>query len=452
MKLIDLNRDGGIGANSLFVQLGDLKILIDSGLHPKKAGRSATPDLSPIRGQELDLIIITHCHLDHIGSLPIVMRENPKTPVVMTQSSRMLIERMLHNSASVMMRQKEDANIPEYPLFSHEEIDRLAPRLTGLPFGHAKRFRGLRDEIEFIFHPAGHVAGAAGLEIHFRDRQIFFTGDVLFENQRTLGGAIFPAGHFDTLVMETTRGLTDRPPDKARHLEVTRLITSINDTITRGGSFLIPVFALGRQQEILAIIHDARKFGKLVDCPIFASGLGMDLADYLDEISRKTKHANFSRSIIKDLKIKPAPRKLNAGEDPKQNALYVISSGMLVERTPSYTLASGLTGHERNTIGFVGYCDPETPGGKLLTAKKGDSFLFEAANVRTKVNARIEKFELSGHADRDELLQFAVQATPKNIVLTHGEPPARAWFKEELAKAVPGSKVIDPVPLQTYEI
>jgi len=452
MKLIDLNRDGGIGANSMFVQIGDLNILIDSGLHPKKTGRSATPDLSPLRGKHLDLIIITHCHLDHIGSLPLLMREHPKTPVVMTQSSRMLIERMLHNSASVMIRQKEDQNIPEYPLFTHEEIDRCAPRLTGLPFGHAKKFRGLKDEIEFIFHPAGHVAGAAGVEIHHKNRQIFFTGDVLFENQRTLAGAIFPAGHFDTLIMETTRGATERPPEKARHLEVTRLINSINETIARGGSFLIPVFALGRQQEILAIIHDARKFGKLADFPIIASGLGMDLADYLDEISRKTKHVNFSKSIIKELKIKPTPRKLNPGEDPQQNALYVISSGMLVERTPSYALASGLVSHARNTIGFVGYSDPDTPGGQLLLSKPGDTFIFEAANVKTKIKARIEKFELSGHADRDELLQFAIQATPRTIVLTHGEKPARAWFQEQLKAKLPGSTVLDPVPLQPYEV
>ena len=100
MKLTDLNRDGGIGANSLFIQLGDLNILIDSGLHPKKVGRRATPDTAPLRGKNLDLIIITHCHLDHIGSLPVVMREHPNTPVIMATSSRMLIERMLHNSAA----------------------------------------------------------------------------------------------------------------------------------------------------------------------------------------------------------------------------------------------------------------------------------------------------------------------------------------------------------------
>ena len=452
MKLIDLNRDGGIGANSMFVQLGDLRLLIDCGLHPKKAGRGATPDLSLLRGQALDLIIITHCHLDHIGSLLVAMREHPNTPVIMTTSSRMLIERMLHNSANVMLRQKEENNIPEYPLFTHDEIDRCAGRMTGLPFGHAKKFRGAKDEIEVIFHPAGHVAGAAGVELHHKHRQVFFTGDVLFENQRTLPGAKFPAGHFDTLVMETTRGTTERPLGKERVNEVARLIQSINDTIKRGGSFLIPVFALGRMQEILSVIHDARKFGRLVECPIFASGLGMDLADYFDEISRKTRHVNFNRGIIKELKIKPTPRKLTAGEDPQQNALYIISSGMLVERTPSYTLASGLVGHARNTIGFVGYCDPDTPGGRLLAAKPGDTILFETAHVKAKLKAHVERFELSGHADREELLEFAVQTQARCIVLTHGDPPARAWFAAQLAALAPKIKVLDPVPLKTYQV
>jgi len=452
MKLIDLNRDGGIGANSLFIQLGDLNILIDCGLHPKRVGRAATPDLAPLRGITLDLIIITHCHLDHIGSLPVVMREHPNTPVIMTLSSRMLIERMLHNSANVMVRQKEEANIPEYPLFTHDDIDRCAKRLTGLPFAHPKHFRGAKDDVEITFHAAGHVAGAAAVEIHYKHRRIFFTGDVLFESQRTLAGAKFPTGHFDTVVMETTRGSTERPVGKERINEIGRLIQAINDTIQRGGSILIPVFALGRMQELFAILHDARKFGRLVECPIYAGGLGMDLADYFDEISRKTKHVQFNRQILKDLKLQPTPRKLTAGEDPQQNALYVVSSGMMVENTPSYMLASGLVAHARNMIAFIGYCDPETPGGRLLASHPGDEFLFAAANVKQKIKAHIERFELSGHADREELVEFAVQTNARSIVLTHGDPAARAWFLEQLRKLMPNAHVLDPIPLTPYQV
>ena len=452
MKLIDLNRDGGIGANSLFVQLGDLNLLVDCGLHPKKVGRAAAPDLSPLRGVTLDLIIITHCHLDHIGSLPVAMREHPGTPVIMTQSSRMLIERMLHNSANVMMRQREEENIPDYPLFTHEEIDRCSRRLTGLPFGHAKHFRGARDEVEILFHPAGHVAGAAAVELKHKHRHIFFTGDVLFEAQRTIPAAKFPAGHFDTLVMETTRGTTERPTGKERVNEMARLITSINDTIQRGGSVLIPVFALGRMQEIMAILHDARKFNRLAECPIFVSGLGMDIADYFDQISKKTGLVHFTRSILKDLKVKKAPRDLTPGKEPPLQGVYVVSSGMVVENTPSYVLASCLAGNAKHSILFVGYCDPDTPGGHLIAAKNGDQFLFEAVNVKTRVRAHIERFEFSGHATRDELLDFAVKCAPRSIVLTHGDPPARAWFAQQLAEKAPQSRVIDPVPLQPYQV
>jgi Cft2 family RNA processing exonuclease len=160
----------------------------------------------------------------------------------------------------------------------------------------------------------------------------------------------------------------------------------------------------------------------------------------------------FDRRIMKDLQLKPLPRKLSPGVDPKQNALYLISSGMLVERTPSYTLASGLLGHARNTIGFVGYCDPDTPGGKLLATAPGKKFTFAAIDVKTEVKARVERFELSGHAEREELLEFAVQTQARSIVLTHGDPNARAWFATQLAQQLPHAKVIDPVPLRVCHV
>lgn len=452
MKLIDLNRDGGIGANSLYCQLGDFHFVIDSGLHPKQVGRQAAPDLRPLQGVELDLIVVTHCHLDHIGSLPLLMRAQPNTPVVMTAPSRMLIDRMLHNSANVMVREREEKGVPDYPLFTHEEIDRLMPRMHPHPFHHPRKFSGRRDEIEFTFHPAGHIAGAAGVEIVHKHRRVFFTGDVLFEAQRTLGPAKFPQTHFDTLVLETTRGATERPPGRERASEVLRLVETINTTLQRGGSVLIPVFALGRMQEILAVLHDARKFGKLVDAPVFATGLGLDLCDLFDEIAKKTGLVHFTRTILKDLKVRKSPRDLTPGKQPGEQGIYVVSSGMVVENTPSYTLASCLLGGAKNSICFVGYADPDTPGGQLQRANHGEEFLFEANHVKTKIRCQIERFELSGHADREELVEFAVRSTPRSVVITHGDPPARAWFLQELAARLPHAKVLDPTPLQEYRV
>ena len=452
MKLLDLNRQGGIGANSLLLQIGDLNILVDCGLNPKTPGVGALPDLKLLRDVELDLIIVTHCHLDHIGGLPVVMRQHPKTPVLLTQSSRMLIEKMLHNSANVMQKQKEEDHIAGYPLFVHKDIERLMNRFVALPFKKVKKIKGKKTEIELMFHPSGHVAGATAVEIHHGLRKIFLTGDVLFENLRTLKGAHFPIGHFDTLIIETTRGMTERAYGKERVHEIARLIDSINNTIANGGSFLLPVFALGRMQELLSVFHDARRFGRLIECPIYAGGLGIGLSELFDEVSRKTKDVQFDKRILKDLKLGKLPKKLTPGQEPQQKGLYIVSSGMLVERTPSYTLASGLLGHARNTIGFVGYCDPDTPGGKLLATIAGANFLFAALDVKTKVRARVERFELSGHAERGELLEFAVQTKARCVVLTHGDPDARAWFETELKVQLPKAKIIDPVPLRMYEV
>ncbi|MSU45981.1 MAG: MBL fold metallo-hydrolase [Lacunisphaera sp.] len=452
MKLIDLNPDGGIGANSLYCQIGDFHLVIDSGLNPKKTGRVAAPNLRPLQGVKLDLILITHCHLDHIGSLPLLMRDQPNTPVIMTVPSRMLIERMLHNSANVMVREREEKGIADYPLFTHDEIDRVAPRMFPHQFKHPKKFSGARDEIEFTFHSAGHIAGAAGVELVHKHRRIFFTGDVLFSTQRILDGAKFPKGHFDTLVTETTHGATEKPPGNIRSSEMIRLIETINATLQRGGSVLIPVFALGRMQEILAILHDARKFHRLDAAPIFASGLGMDLCDYFDDISKKTGLVHFTRTILKELKLKKSPRDLVPGKEPPTQGIYVVSSGMMVENTASYTLASCLAGSPKHSICFVGYCDPDTPGGHLQAAKKGESFFFDAVNVKVKVRANIERFEFSGHAAREELLAYAVNCNPRSIVLTHGDPHARDWFAGQLKEKLPTTKVLDPVPSKTYQV
>jgi Cft2 family RNA processing exonuclease len=125
---------------------------------------------------------------------------------------------------------------------------------------------------------------------------------------------------------------------------------------------------------------------------------------------------------------------------------------MVIERTPSYLMASCLVAHAHNTLGFVGYSDPETPGGRLLAARHGDTFLFDALDYETKLNCKIERFELSGHADREELVDFALRRDPRAIVLNHGDPEARAWFADEFARAAPHIKVTDPTPLNWVEI
>ena len=237
--------------------MGSFNILIDSGLNPKKLGYDALPDFGPIENIDLDLIVLTHCHLDHLGSLPIVTAHNPTAPVITTAPNVTLAPRMLRNSINVMKRQREEHGIAEYPLFLHRDIAQLTQQLTIQRFERGEVYRKGKEQIEVVLHPAGHVAGAAAVELIYQNRRIVFSGDVLFDAQRTLPGAHLPKGAIDTLILETTRGAKGRESGKTRASEVDRLIDQIGRILERGGSCLIPVFALGRMQELFKILYEA---------------------------------------------------------------------------------------------------------------------------------------------------------------------------------------------------
>ena len=124
----------------------------------------------------------------------------------------------------------------------------------------------------------------------------------------------------------------------------------------------------------------------------------------------------------------------------------------MVEHTPSYKIAASLLPHENNGICFVGYCDPETPGGALLGDPNADSYFFDVLDYRSPIRASIDQFDLSGHANRDELADYAEQSEARSIILTHGEAEARDWFEAELEKRLPDSQILNPTPGVLYQV
>ena len=449
MKLIDLNPHGGIGANCTVCEVGGFRFAIDSGLHPKYAGKDSIPRHAVLDRDTLDFIILTHCHLDHLGSLPLLSREHQDAPVLMSYPSSVLARRMLSNSISVMKRQRNELNLTELPLYGRGDLASLYDRVKILSIKRPFRLEKDGRAIDVVLHHAGHVAGAVSVEIKTPKERILFTGDILFDGSRTLDGAEPLLEKVDTLVTETTRGLSVREPSRQRESEMVNLLEESSKTLSRGGSVLIPVFALGRMQEMLSVLDDAFKRKALPKVPVFCSGLGMDLVNHFHEISKNTNRVRFNRKVLRSLGARPLPRKLEPGRKPPMQGIYLVSSGMLVEHTPSYVMASSMLGDDRNSILFVGYCDPSTPGGQLLQSEPGTPFEFNAYNHIEPIRAKIRQFDLSGHADRDQLVAYAEKLAPKNIFLHHGDPEAREWFTNALEPI--GAKIINPEPLQFYE-
>jgi Cft2 family RNA processing exonuclease len=452
MRLTDLNSSRDIGANSLLLEFGRHRMVVDCGMHPKHAGRQALPRLDLVAGKT-DSIVLTHCHLDHLGSLPLLVRANPRTRVLTSASNALFAQRLLRNSYSVMSRQREELGNTDLPLYTPSDIERVEAALTSVPLGIPRRIGSGEDEVELCFHRAGHVAGATGFSATHQGRRVFVTGDVHFTPQRTVPGAEFPRTPADILIMECTRGATTTIPDASRATEERRLLRAINRVIDGGGSVLVPAFAFGRMQELLLFLGEAADRGELADCPIFCSGLGLDLCDYLSEASRRTRQLSFDRRILDDLGVIALRKEYtDPGRKPRQAGIYLVSSGMLVEKTPAWRLAANLVDHPDCAIFFVGYCDPDTPGGALIGTPPGGEFEFKGLDHIARVRCEVERFHLSGHADREELIAFAKDVGPRDIVLTHGDPPAREWMKQALAEALPRSRVHDPVPGKPIEL
>lgn len=451
MQFTDLNEQGGIGSSATLLEIGPYSLLIDSGIHPKLEGKASLPRLDKIRDHQVDCIILTHCHLDHVGSIPVAARYFPNAHVLMTRASALLAPRMLRNSVNVMNRKREESGNTDYPFYTFKEIEALDDRILGIAYERAFCMDHHGPEISVTFYPAGHVAGAAGIRIEGCGESIFVTGDCLFRDNLTLPGAQFPLDEVDTLVMETTRGGTQPKASADRSEEWDELFADMKAAFARGGNVLVPVFALGRMQEMLTQVATRRDEPWLQDIPVFCSGLGMDLVDYFDQISKRIGGLEFSRKTVKQLKVRPPDWNWCRGKQPKTPSLMLLSSGMLVEHTPSYRMSSGLLHDPKNLIQFIGYCDPDTPGGEILTMNTGDEYLYEVLDYKAQLFTEIKRYDLSGHAERSELVEFATALAPKRVILTHGDPDARDWFRETLAESLPEAEVLNPQTLETLD-
>src|SRR5271170_613960 len=163
----------------------------------------------------VDTILVSHAHHDHTGALPLLMRDHPGARVYLSEATYFLAEPLLHNSVQVMLRQKAEKGVAEYPLFTHRELDQLVKVWQACGLERAWSPRGYPDPdneaLTFTFHDAGHILGSTGTALNHRGRTIFYTGDVNFAEQTLLRAAEFPREPIDILITETTRGSQPKP-------------------------------------------------------------------------------------------------------------------------------------------------------------------------------------------------------------------------------------------------
>lgn len=458
MRLRSLCPAPEIGANSYLLDTGSCRVVLDAGMHPKREGYEATPRFDELEEGNLDAAVITHSHLDHIGSLPVLMRGQPQARVFASPAATDLGFAMLHNSVNVMTSKRDELGIRDYPLFTHRELDEIESaietRASERPFDI-----DAAGTLRATFHDAGHVLGSVGVTLEHGDHRVFYTGDVNFEDSTLIRGARFPEERCDTLIVETTRGGSERPAAYTREDEELRFAEHIAETLKRGGAVMIPVFAIGKTQEVLTMIHRFKLRGLLPpSAPVTIGGLSTKMTVIYDRYAKGlTRRSDEQFRILRDMDLAGGGggrrRRKRAPIIAEPGGIYCISSGMMTEKTVSNSIArAGFLENPKNSLLFVGYADPDSPAGHIRAASRGDEVVLDPAHPPATLRCPVEVFDFSGHATRDSLLDYIVKVNPKKTFLVHGDPEASEWFAARLAERLPSTEAIIPQPERDYEL
>jgi Cft2 family RNA processing exonuclease len=411
--------------------MGGLDILLDSGLHPKKEGVEALPEFS-LLSKAPDAAIITHSHIDHCGSLPHLLKMFPTVAPYATAPTLRIMDRMLHNSVSVMGILKKERHIHDYPLYQHSDVEYAVKKTYAIEMGQEFAFSP-DSELRATFSPAGHVLGSSSVRLNAGGRSVFYTADICAVDQELMPAFQYPDDpeSIDTLIIESTYGANETADAVSYSDEIERFGAAMAAVLANNGSVLVPSFALGRAQEILNIVARLQDEGVLPDVPVYASGLGRAVYEIYARFRDQLKPGADLSPLSKFEKVGDVWNPEVARKLLREPCIIVATSGMMIQNTPSAAIAQEMVKDPRHGILFVGYCDPDTLGHQVKTCSPGDSLDFILGAGPTEIQLdNIQSFHFSAHAPRKALQRVIERIKPDHVIFVHGDPEAMDWMYE----------------------
>jgi metallo-beta-lactamase family protein len=435
MNLQFLGATNTVTGSKYLVTAGSKRVLVDCGLFQGlKMLRLRNWQAPPVDPKSVDAIILTHAHIDHSGYLPLFARQGFSGAVFCTQATADLCEILLPDSGHLQEEEAAYANrhgfskhSPALPLYTEQDARRCLRLLAPRAFEHDI---DLGDGLTLRFSPSGHILGSAFVQLQHNDRTLVFSGDLGRLNSRVM---VAPATikQADYLVLESTYG--DRLHDPADPL--IKLADIVNRTAERRGVVVVPVFAVGRAQEVMYYIHLLKAAGSIPDIPVYLnSPMAADATrifhNHPGEHRLTPEQCDAMCKVAHIINSVEESKRLNARSGPM---IILAASGMATGGRVVHHLKA-FAPDPRNTILFAGFQAAGTRGAAILNGATSVKIHGEYVPVLAEVQVLSN---LSAHADYAETLRWSegFEAAPKQTFITHGEPVAADALRHRIEEA-----------------
>jgi metallo-beta-lactamase family protein len=433
LNLTFLGGTGTVTGSKYLLETAEHRILVDCGLFQGyKLLRERNWAPFPIKPSDIDAVVLTHAHLDHSGYLPLLVKNGFSGPIISTHATLKLCELLLPDSGHLMEADARYANKrgfskhkPALPLYDQNDAQRSLGSFRTHGFNETVQ---VTKDCTAMFRPAGHILGAASVEIDSGGTRIVFSGDLGRYNDAMMVDPE-PVPRADYLIVESTYG--NRRHDQTDPEEA--LEDVINRTVRRGGSVIIPAFAVGRAQSLLYHLSQLRKRGRLTNVPVFLdSPMAINatklLHGHLGEHRLTAEECEEACGIATYTRDVEASKQIDRDSMPK---IVISASGMVTGGRILHHLKHYAPDH-RNTILLAGFQAGGTRGAALRDGAKEVKIHGEYVPVRAEV-ASLDMF--SAHADREELMRWlgGFEAPPRMTFVTHGELEASDTFRRSIA-------------------
>uniref|UniRef100_A0A8C1GF70 Integrator complex subunit 11 n=1 Tax=Cyprinus carpio TaxID=7962 RepID=A0A8C1GF70_CYPCA len=433
IKVTPLGAGQDVGRSCILVSIGGKNIMLDCGMHMGYNDDRRFPDFSYVTQngrltEFLDCVIISHFHLDHCGALPYMSEMvGYDGPIYMTHPTKAICPILLEDFRKITVDKKGETNF-----FTSQMIKDCMKKVVPLNLHQTVQ---VDEELEIKAYYAGHVLGAAMFQIKVGSESVVYTGDYNMTPDRHLGAAWIDKCRPDILISESTYATTIRDSKRCRERD---FLKKVHETVERGGKVLIPVFALGRAQELCILLETFWERMNLKAPIYFSTGLTEKANHYyklfITWTNQKIRKTFVQRNMFEFKHIKAFDRSYADNPGP----MVVFATPGMLHAGQSLQIFKKWAGNEKNMLIMPGYCVQGTVGHKILNGQKKLEMEGRATVITgtLDVKLQVEYMSFSAHADAIGIMQLIRMAEPRNMLLVHGEAKKMEFLKDKIEQEV----------------